>query len=81
MGVIEVYADGHDDLEDEHLRYVRDMANRVGFTVIDRYDEGLARIQIEAPMSDPVFLVRLSSPEQVVKPYVERYSVTDTITE
>ena len=67
MGVIEVHPDGHEDLKDEHLSYVRGMADRMGFTVLECYDEGLARIQIEAPMSAPVSLVRLSSPEQVVK--------------
>lgn len=57
--VREVYDDGHDHFRQEHLDYVRDMANRVGFTRINDENEPLAMIRINFPMANPVFKARL----------------------
>ena len=56
--VREVYPDGHEGLEDEHLEYLRSMANRVGFSVVG--DEpgtlpAVVTIQLHVAMTNPVF--------------------------
>ncbi len=61
--VKQVFPDGHANMTDNHLSYVRDMANRIGFTVISRGgdifpSEGLIRLHIE--MTNPVFRVSLN---------------------
>jgi hypothetical protein len=59
LTVREVYGDGHDRLSQEHLDYIRDMANRVGFTRIDDGSEPVAVIRLNISMVNPVFTVML----------------------
>jgi hypothetical protein len=62
MQVQEILATGHRDFRPEQLRYVKDMANRVGFSVLDA-TPGLGRdtfrIELKISMSDPIFIARL----------------------
>jgi hypothetical protein len=57
--VREVYNDGHGHFRQEHLDYVRNMANRVGFTRLNDESEPVAVIKINFPMANPVFRARL----------------------
>jgi len=60
--VEEVYAAGHDDLAPQHLAYLQDMANRVGFTILNpepAFGNSAFRIRLHIPMDDPVFVARL----------------------
>ncbi len=61
--VQEVYPDGHAGIEADHLAYVRDMANRVGFSVLDP-QPGLGllvhRIKLHTAMDNPYFTALLA---------------------
>jgi len=63
MVVEEILKEGHTNLASAQLDYVRDMANRVGFKVLEPVTElgpDVARICIQISMNDPVFIARLS---------------------
>jgi hypothetical protein len=62
LHVEEVLWVGHEDLKGEHLAYVKEMANRVGFTILcpePGCGEHAYRIALHISMDDPVFVVRL----------------------
>ena len=56
--VREVYADGHSGLTEEHLNYIRAMANRIGFSVVGQAGNPLgsvALIRLPISIRNPVF--------------------------
>ena len=65
--VAEILADGHESLDSGRLVYVRDMANRVGFSILDAVPERgekYFRIALRIDMEQPVFLARLDNEPQ-----------------
>ena len=64
MIVEEILKDGHANLAAAQLEYVRDMANRVGFTVLESLNSrgpNVVKIRLQISMTDPVFVARLAS--------------------
>ena len=56
--VREVFAEGHDHFTGDQLNYVRSMANRVGFTVVNSAAEAfpaVVEIHLNVGMTNPVF--------------------------
>lgn len=71
MIVEEIFRHGHTNLGDAQLEYVRDMANRVGFTVLEplaTFGPDVVRIRIQISMTDPVFVARLGCPSAASAP-------------
>ena len=58
LTVTTVYREGHENLNQEQLNYVRTMANRSGFSVLGGAEPGarsVVQIRLNVPMTDPVF--------------------------
>jgi hypothetical protein len=55
--VREVFAEGHAGFTREHLDYIREMANRTGFSVIEPApkSDDVATIKLNVRMTNPVF--------------------------
>ena len=57
-----VYPEGHETVPEEHLSYVAEMANRVGFTILEEQQRlGLKvhRIKLHVAMGNPYFIAEL----------------------
>lgn len=66
--VAEVLPDGHERLTSDQLRYIAEMANRVGFDVLagrsaEAHDK--ARIKLRIRMDNPVFRVQFALPPRI----------------
>ena len=62
MVVQEILASGHRDMKPAQLDYIRDMANRVGFSILDvapGLGQDAFKIVLKIPMNDPIFIARL----------------------
>jgi hypothetical protein len=61
LEVREVLAEGHAGFTQAHLDYVRDMANRSGFTILGRPvgKAAIATIRLNVAMTNPVFKARI----------------------